>query len=133
GQTFRDGPTLWVMERLASFMRQDEDSTDRLVLRGAVVNDQIPAITHAQGGGCFASRFGHAVFAFIQQKWGWEGIRDFLYEYRNTLGSSVDRALKRAFDITPEEFDNRFRTYLRKQYLPALVSKGEPQEYGDPF
>src|SRR4029077_13830062 len=26
-----------------------------------------------------------------------------------------------------------FRSWLRKQYLPALVSKGEPQEYGDPF
>ena len=133
GKTITANPPLWLMEGLASFMGQDEDSKDRMVLRDAVVNDQIPAITHAQGGGYFAYRFGHAVFAFIQQKWGWEGIRDFLYEYRNTLGSSVDRALKRAFDITPEEFDTRFRTWLRKQYLPALVSKGEPQEYGDPF
>ncbi len=121
GKTITANPPLWLMEGLASFMGQDEDSKDRMVLRDAVVNDQIPAITHAQGGGYFAYRFGHAVFAFIQQKWGWEGIRDFLYEYRNTLGSSVDRALKRAFDITPEEFDTRFRTYLRKQYLPALV------------
>ena len=133
GKTVTANPPLWLMEGLASFMGQDEDSKDRMVLRDAVVNDQIPAITRAQGGGYFAYRFGHAVFAFIQQKWGWEGIRDFLYEYRNTLGSSVDRALKRAFDITPEEFDLRFRTYLRKQYLPALVAKGEPQEYGDAF
>ncbi|HYO75881.1 MAG TPA: hypothetical protein VE010_05415, partial [Thermoanaerobaculia bacterium] len=59
--------------------------------------------------------------------------RDFIYEYRNTLGSSVDRALKRAFNLTPDEFDSRFRTWLRKQYLPALVAKGEPQEYGEPF
>ncbi|PYL83815.1 MAG: hypothetical protein DMF17_12440, partial [Verrucomicrobia bacterium] len=33
----------------------------------------------------------------------------------------------------PDEFDSRFRTWLRKQYLPALVAKGEPQEYGEPF
>jgi Tol biopolymer transport system component len=133
GKEITSSPPTWMMEGLASFMASDEDSKDRMVLRDAVVNDQIPPITHAQGGGYFAYRFGHAVFQYIQQKYGWDGLRDFLYEYRNTLGNSVDKALKRAFDVTPDEFDTRFRTWLRKQYLPALVSKGEPQEYGEPF
>ncbi|HYR29485.1 MAG TPA: hypothetical protein VEU30_13525, partial [Thermoanaerobaculia bacterium] len=83
--------------------------------------------------GYFAYRFGHAVFKYIQQQYGWDGLRDFIYEYRNTLGNNIDRALKRAFNLTPEEFDTRFRTWLRKQYLPALVSRGEPQEYGEVF
>lgn len=133
GKTVTANPPLWLMEGLASFMAQDEDSKDRMVLRDAVVNDEVPPITRAQGGGFFAYRFGHAVFEYMQQKYGWEGIRDFIYEYRNTLGSSVDKALKRAFEVTPDEFDSRFRTWLRKRYLPALVAKGEPQEYGDPF
>jgi Tol biopolymer transport system component len=133
GKTITANPPTWFMEGMASFFGNDEDSKDRMVLRDAVVNDQIPPITRAQGGGYFAYRFGHAVFAYIQQKYGWEGVRDFIYEYRNTLGSSVDKALKRAFDVTPDEFDTRFRTWLRKQYLPALIAKGEPQEYGDPF
>jgi Tol biopolymer transport system component len=133
GKTVTANPPTWLMEGLASFMAQDEDTKDRMVLRDAVVNDEIPPITRAQGGGYFAYRFGHAVFHYIQQKYGWEGLRDFIYEYRNTIGSSVDRALKRAFDVTPDEFDSRFRTWLRKQYLPALVAKGEPQEYGEPF
>jgi Tol biopolymer transport system component len=125
-------PPTWMMEGLASFMAADEDSRDRMVLRDAVVNDQIPSISRNPQG-YFAYRFGAAVFRYIQQQWGWEGLRDFIYEYRNTLGNNVDRALKRAFDVQPDEFDSRFRTWLRKQYLPALVAKGEPQEYGDPF
>jgi hypothetical protein len=134
GKELTSNPPTWLMEGLASFMGEDEDSKDRMVLRDAVVNDVVPPITRATGmGGYFAYRFGHAVFKYMQEKYGWEGLRDFIYEYRNTLGNSVDRALKRAFDITPEEFDSRFRTWLRKQYLPALVAKGEPQEYGDPF
>ncbi len=133
GKEVTSNPPTWLMEGLASFMGNDEDSKDRMVLRDAVVNDQVPAISHAQGGGYFAYRFGHAVFQYIQQKYGWEGVRDFIYEYRNTLGNSVDKALKRAFDVKPDEFDSQFRTWLRKQYLPALVAKGEPQEYGDPF
>jgi Tol biopolymer transport system component len=125
-------PPTWMMEGLASFMAQDEDSRDRMVLRDAVVNDRIPRIS-LNPQGYFAYRFGHSVFKFMVEQFGFEGLRDFIYEYRNTLGSSVDRALKRAFNLTPEEFDTRFRTWLRKQYLPALVAKGEPQEYGDPF
>jgi hypothetical protein len=132
GKTVTANPPTWMMEGLASFMASDEDSKDRMVLRDAVVNDDVPAITKNPQG-YFAYRFGHAVFTYIQQKYGWEGIRDFVYEYRNTLGSSVDKALKRAFDVTPDEFDTHFRTWLRKQYLPALISKGEPIEYGDPF
>jgi Omp85 superfamily domain/WD40-like Beta Propeller Repeat len=132
GKNITANPPQWLMEGLASFMAQDEDSRDRMVLRDAVVNDRIPTISRNPQG-YFAYRFGHSVFKFIQETYGWEGLRDFIYEYRNTLGNSVDRALKRAFNVTPDEFDSRFRTWLRKQYLPALVAKGEPQEYGDPF
>ncbi|HEX2123435.1 MAG TPA: hypothetical protein VHL59_17520, partial [Thermoanaerobaculia bacterium] len=132
GKNVTANPPLWLMEGLASFMAQDEDSRDRMVLRDAVVNDRIPRIS-LNPQGYFAYRFGHAVFKYIQQQYGWEGLRDFIYEYRNTLGSSIDRALKRSFNLTPDEFDSRFRTWLRKQYLPALVAKGEPQEYGDVF
>ena len=132
GKNVRANPPQWLMEGLASYMAQDEDSRDRMVLRDAVVNDRIPRISQSPQG-YFAYRFGHAVFEYIQQQYGWDGLRDFIYEYRNTLGNSIDRALKRAFDLSPEEFDSRFRTWLRKQYLPALVAKGEPQEYGEPF
>ena len=132
GKNITANPPDWLMEGLASYMAQDEDSRDRMVLRDAVVNDRIPRIS-LNPRGYFAYRFGHAVFKYMQETYGWEGLRDFIYEYRNTLGSSVDRALKRAFNLTPDEFDSRFRTWLRKQYLPALVAKGEPQEYGEPF
>lgn len=132
GKTISANPPTWFMEGLASFMAQDEDSRDRMVLRDAVVNDRVPAITKNPQG-YFAYRFGHAVFKYMVEKYGWDGLRDFIYEYRNTLGNTVDKALKRAFEVTPDEFDTRFRTWLRKQYLPALVAKGEPQEYGEPF
>lgn len=132
GKNVTANPPTWLMEGLASYMGEDEDSRDRMVLRDAVVNDRIPRVS-MNPQGYFAYRFGHAVFQYIQEQYGWDGLRDFIYEYRNTLGSSIDRALKRAFNLTPDEFDSRFRTWLRKQYLPALVAKGEPQEYGEPF
>src|SRR6185295_16369106 len=110
GKTISADPPIWLMEGLASFMAQDEDSRDRMVLRDAVVNDRLPRINQDPQG-YFAYRFGHAVFEYIRQQYGVDGLRDFIYEYRNTLGNSVDRALKRAFNVTPDEFDSRFRTW----------------------
>jgi hypothetical protein len=132
GKELTAAPPTWFMEGLASFMAADEDTADRMVLRDAVVNDTLPSVKNPFGG-YFAYRFGHAVFAYIVEKYGWDGLRDFIYEYRNNLSNSIEKPLKRAFDVTVDEFDTRFRTWLRKQYLPALVSKGEPTEYGDQF
>lgn len=133
GQELRVSPPQWLMEGLASFMAQDESTRDRMVLRDAVVNDNIPSIAVDGVSGFFAYRFGHSVFRYMVAKYGWDGLRDFIYEYRNTLGSGIEKPLRRAFDLSPEEFDSQFRTWLRKQYLPALITKGEPTEYGEPF
>ena len=77
---------------MASYFGNDEDSKDRMVLRDAVLADQVPEI--AQSGastGFFAYRFGHAVFDFIEAEWGKDGVRDFVFEYRGQLGPNVER------------------------------------------
>lgn len=126
-------PPIWFMEGMASYMADDEEANDRMYLRDAVVNDQIPPITQANVQGYFAYRFGHAVFDFIEERWGQEGLLDFIYEFRNTLGGRIDRAVKRAFRIEGEDFDRDFRRWLRKKYLPELLETGEPSDFGRPF
>jgi Tol biopolymer transport system component len=127
-----NGPPTWFIEGMASYMAKDETSRDRMYLRDAVVNDRIPSIRQ-DFEGFFAYRFGHAVFDFIEDRWGKEGFLDFLYEFRNTLGSRVDRAVKRTFKLDADEFDLEFRRWLRKKYLPELVQTGEPGDFGRVF
>jgi Tol biopolymer transport system component len=127
------GPPVWFMEGMASYMAQDESQRDKMYLRDAVVNDQIPSVTRTDFAGFFAYRFGHAVFDFVEERWGKEGFLDFIYEVRNTLGSRVDRAVKRAFKLEPDDFDVEFRRWLRKKYLPELVKTGEPSDFGRVF
>jgi WD40 repeat protein/surface antigen Omp85-like protein len=126
-------PPTWFMEGMASYMAKDETQRDKMYLRDAVVNDIIPSVTRTDFGGFFAYRFGHAVFDFVEERWGKEGFLDFLYEVRNTIGSRVDRAVKRAFKLEPEDFDIEFRRWLRKKYLPQLVETGEPSDFGRVF
>jgi Tol biopolymer transport system component len=133
GKALTNQPPTWAIEGMASYMAQDEGTTDRMVLIDAVVNDQIPRVTEQDFGGFFAYRIGHAVFDFIEERWGKEGFRDFVFELRNTLGGRVGRTVERAFGIEPEEFDADFRRWLRQKYLPELIRTGEPGDFGRPF
>lgn len=123
----------WFIEGMASYMAKDENSTARMILRDYVFNDRIPSITTKGIYGYMAYRFGHSVFDFIEKQWGEEGLRRFFYEYRTNMESTVEKALKRAFDIEPKSFDRLFRLYLRKKYMPYFTEWFEPENFGTPL
>ncbi|HZF09542.1 MAG TPA: BamA/TamA family outer membrane protein [Thermoanaerobaculia bacterium] len=131
-RSLASGPPTWFIEGMASYMGKDEQASDRMFLRDFVVNDRIPSVTQDIEG-YPAYRYGHAVFDFIEERWGKEGFLDFLDEMRNSLGGRVDRALKRAFKLETEDFDLEFRRWLRKKYLGELIKTGEPSDFGRLF
>jgi len=131
GRAVRANPPGWLMEGLASHMGKDEDSLDRMVIRDAVIHGVIPPITKVQGLNFLIYRYGRAAFDFIETKWGAEGIRNFLNEFRKILlSSNIEKAIKEAFGVDADEFDRLFQRYLRQKYLPTLLEKGEPEDYG---
>ncbi len=133
GRGVAAGAPQWLMEGMASFMEGEESARDKMFVRDAVVNDMIPPITQGGASGFFAYRFGYAVFEFMVDRWGQEGFRDFLIEFRNTLGGRVGRAIERAFQMSPQDFDAEFRRWLRKRYLAELLETGEPSDFGRLF
>ncbi|MFI5165483.1 MAG: BamA/TamA family outer membrane protein [Thermoanaerobaculales bacterium] len=131
GKALTSSPPTWFMEGMASYCGNDEDNKARAYMRDAALSDRVPSVKDDVQG-YFAYRFGHMVFQFIEAEWGVEGLRDFVFEFRNTLGGGVAKAIKRAFDIDGEEFDARFRSWLRKFYQP-YNDRGEPREFGPLF
>ncbi|MEP6768787.1 MAG: hypothetical protein ABJC61_08965, partial [Acidobacteriota bacterium] len=123
----------WLTEGMASYFGNDEDNKDRMVLRDAVLADQVPEVTKRGIQGFFAYRFGHAVFDFMAAEWGKDSVREFVYEFRNQIGPSIEKAVKRQFNITGEDFDIKFRRYLRQRYLKILAERGEPIDFGEKF
>ena len=124
----------WFMEGMASYFGNDEDNKDRMVLRDAVLADQVPEIAETGGvQGFFAYRFGHSVFDFIEAEWGKDAVRDFVFEFRNQIGGNVEKVIKRAFNLSAEDFDVKFRRYLRQRFLKILTEKGEPIDFGERF
>ncbi len=132
GAGLRGQPPQWFMEGMASYFGDDEGPSDRKYMVDAVVNDRIPSVI-TQGGGFFAYRYGHAVFDYIEERWGKEAVLDLIYEFRNTLGSRMEKAIERTFRMDVEDFDAEFRRWARKKYLPSLLETGEPGDFGKPF
>ena len=112
GRALRSNPPAWIMEGMASYFGQDEDSFDRMVIRDAVVNNILPPIQALSYPSFLSYRFGHAVFDFIEQEYGKEGLRNFIYEYRKVLlTNNIEKAVKER----PNDLDALFR--LRMLYL----------------
>jgi Tol biopolymer transport system component len=130
-RVLRSNPPLWLMEGLASYLAEDEDNMDRMVIRDAVVNNVLPPIERLDVLSFLTYRYGHAIFDFIEQEYGTGGLRNFLFEYRKVLlANNVEKAIKEAFGIDTGEFNRRFNRYLRRKYFPVLLEKKAPEDYG---
>jgi hypothetical protein len=125
---------LWVYEGLSDYMRADWVPVDLMQVRDAAVADVVPKMSELQGyGGAAPGRLiynlGHAVFEFIESRWGKEGIRQFLFALRKSVIGGGEDAYQEAFQLRPEEFDQAFDRYLKERFKP-FRDKERPADYG---
>jgi WD40 repeat protein len=131
GRALRARIPTWLVEGMASYFGQDEETLDLMVIRDAVVNNYIPPIQQLDQLSYLNYRFGHAVFDYIEQDYGKEGVRNFIYEYRKVLlTGNIEKAVKEAFGTDIDAFNRNFNRFLRKKYLPVLLEKKSPDDYG---
>ncbi|CAM2008654.1 PD40 domain-containing protein [Acanthopleuribacter pedis] len=123
-----NAPT-WFIEGMASYVADDEDNLDRMVLRDAAISSNFSSLGNFNSLSFIAYRIGHAAFKFIEEQYGIEGVRNFLWQYRKNITGNVPAAIERAFEMPVEDFDRQFRKYLRKRYVTLLPEKEEPDDY----
>jgi len=131
GRAMRSRPPTWMMEGLASYLGDDETNLDRMAIRDAVVNNILPPIQALNQVTFLTYRYGHAIFDYIEQEHGVEGVRTFLFEFKKVLlTGNLSKAIKEAFGYDIDEFNRRFNRYLRQKYFPVLLEKKSPDDYG---
>ena len=125
---------LWVNEGLSDYMTALWRPQDLMQVRDAAVADIIPKMSKlegysAVGGGRMIYNLGHAVFEFIESRWGKEGIRGYLFALRKAVIGGGEEAYEEAFKISAEEFDQQFDKYLKDRFKP-FRDKERPADYG---
>ena len=106
-------------EGMASYFGKDEDAKDQMVLRDAVLADQVPEIAQRGIYGFFAYRFGHAVFDFIAAEWGKDA--------RARLRLRVPRPARPEHRARPEAHVQHLGRGLRHP-LPPLPAAAVPED-----
>ena len=125
---------LWVNEGLSDYMTGYWRPADLMTVRDAAVADIVPKMSDLEGYGGFTNprliyNLGHAVFEFVESKWGKEGLRQFLFALRKSVIGGGEDAYEEAFKLTPDEFDQQFEKYLKDRFKP-FRDKERPMDYG---
>ena len=72
---------------------------------------------------------GHAVFEFIEAKFGKEGVRQFVFSLRKSVIGGGEDAYEEALKMKKDEFDQAFERYLKERFKP-FRDKERPADYG---
>ncbi len=126
---------LWVNEGLSEYERGQWTPIDLMMVRDAAVADIVPKMSETDGYGNFNSPrmvpydLGHAVFEFIEAKFGKEGIRQFMFALRKSVIGGGEDAYEEALRMKKDEFDQQFERYLKDRFKP-FRDKERPADYG---
>lgn len=132
-------PPGWIMEGFAEYNTQIWSSWSSLIVRDAVLNDRIPELS---ASGHLFSRyplprspdydFGHAIYDFMESKYGKNGIREFWQSMKNSPLLGRRNPFKRAFNQKPREFNHELKKYLRQRFKGFLLREN-PEDYSLPI
>ena len=125
---------LWVNEGGADYERGQWEPLDLMVVRDAAIADNVPKMSQLEGYGTAGPsrliyNLGHAVFEFIEAKYGKEGIRQFMFALRKSVIGGGEDAYEEALKLKKEEFDEAFERYLKERFKP-FRDKERPADYG---
>jgi hypothetical protein len=92
-----------------------------MTVRDAAVTDTIPKMTQLEGYGDTGNprmvyNLGHAVFEFIESKFGREGFAASCLRLRKSVIGGGEDAYEEAFQMKPEEFDSSFERYMKERF-----------------
>ena len=125
---------LWMSEGQADYERGAWDPLDLMMVRDAAVADIVPKMSKLEGYGNTSNprliyNLGHAVYEFIETRWGKEGVRQFMFSLRKAVIGGGEDAYEEAFQLQPDEFDQQFDKYLKDRFKP-FRDKERPADYG---
>ncbi|HEV8509515.1 MAG TPA: hypothetical protein VGQ48_03590, partial [Gemmatimonadales bacterium] len=111
-------PPLWFMEGMAEYLSMGPiDPNTTMWLRDASLEGHLPTIEELQYGDVFPYYYGHAIWAYIGEKWGDEVIGEIL---QTSANSGIETAIKRALGLTLDELSADWRDAVQSTFLPQL-------------
>ncbi len=116
---------LWFMEGLAEFLSLGWDVNTDMFIRDAIQNENLPEM--AMLNGYLAYRGGQSIFFYLSNKYGDEKIGELVHKIKSK--GSFEDGLESSTGLKSEEFNERWKKFLKKRYWPDIDVFESPDEY----
>ncbi|MBI4420661.1 MAG: PD40 domain-containing protein [Gemmatimonadetes bacterium] len=113
-------PPLWFMEGMAEYLSLGPiDASTAMWLRDAALEGRLPTIEQLTfDPRVFPYRFGHALLAYVGERWGDEVIGEILH---GVATSGIEQGFRRALGISLSDLSDEWRDAVRRTYLPQIT------------
>ena len=115
-------PPLWFVEGMAEYLSLGPiDANTAMWLRDAALNDELPTIRQlSTDPRVFPYRFGHALIAYIGERWGDEAVGAILTGSRV---AGLEGATRRVIGLSLDQLSDQWRDAVLRKYLPEIGSR----------
>ena len=112
-------PPLWFMEGMAEYLSLGPINPETAMwLRDAALEGHLPTLEELTlDPYIFPYRYGHAIWAYIGEKWGDEVVGEIL---QASASSGIEAAIRRALGRSLEDLSNDWRDAVQTTFLPQL-------------
>lgn len=123
-------PPLWFMEGMAEYLSLGPiDNHTAMWLRDASLEGHLPTIEQLNYDQIFPYYFGHAIWAYIGEKWGDDVIGAIL---QGTLAGGVEGSFRRNLGLSFDDLSQEWRDAVQTTYLPQLVEHYRARRIAQP-
>ena len=124
-------PPGWFMEGMAEYLSIGPiDPLTSMWLRDASLEGHLPTIEEmTYDPRIFPYRFGHALWAYVGEKWGDEAIGQVL---QASVSGGVEGAFKRTLGVTLDDLSSEWRDAIQTTYLPQLADHYRARRIAQP-
>ena len=119
-------PPTWIMEGLAEYVTPGMNTIDEMVLRDAVLTDQLIPLevmnaAWGMGNVFLAYKQSHSLMDYIAENYGPEKISRILRVWDRQ--NDTDKLLERLIGLDMEGLHDRWSAHMKKKYWPLLQTR----------
>ena len=124
-------PPLWFIEGMAEYLSVGPiDPHTSMWLRDASLEGHLPTLQDLAYERVFPYYFGHAIWAYVGEKWGDEAVGQIL---QASVTGGVEGAFKRTVGITLDDLVSEWRDAVQTTYLPQLADHYRARRIAQPL
>ena len=121
-------PPGWFVEGMAEYLSLGPvDANTAMWVRDAALDGKLPTIEQmTYDPYIFPYRYGHALLAYIGERWGDEAVGALL---KGTLAGGLDGSIRRTLGMSSEQLSEEWHDALQRRFLPAIRDKEKARDF----